>query len=217
MIEGQDIFIQGLSQGQRLGFPNFQFKSGEAIWVSGPSGSGKTAFLKALAGLVPITQGSLSLNGVPWTLNSRKAMALWRRHSGWVSSQPVFDQTGDVRHHIALPLQLRGVASHQIRVKVNQILEELHFFVGRQVTPHQIRTSDALLVALARALVYHPTLLLLDDCLSHLDPIAISHVLTYLQKCQSEGMILILADRNPPQVPFSLTEFPLLKHDDSLV
>lgn len=217
MIEGQDICIQGLNQESRLSFPNFQFNLGEAIWVSGPSGSGKTAFLKALAGFVPVIQGSLRLNGVSWALTSRKAMALWCRHTGWVSNQPIFDQTRDVRHQIGLPLQLRGVAPRQVYLRVQQILEDLHFFVSRRVTPQQIRTSDALLTAFARALIHHPTLLLLDDCLSHLDPVAFSHVSLYLQKCQAEGMILIIADRNLPTVPFSLTEYPLLNHDDSLV
>ena len=217
MIEGQGISIRGLSQAQRLSFPNFQFNLGEAIWVSGPSGSGKTAFLKALAGLAPIIQGCLNLNEVSLALNSRKAMALWRRHAGWVSSHPVFDREQDVRSQIALPLQLCGIAPHQSQAKVQQILEDLHFFVARHVTINQMRASDVLLAALARALIHHPTVLLLDDCLSHLDPIATSQVLSYLQKRQSEGMILVLAERNQPTVPFSLTEYPLLNHDESLV
>ena len=144
---------------------NLNIKSGEYFLILGPTGAGKTVLLEAIAGLYPIIKGEIRIDGKEITkLNPEK------RGIGIVYQDQVLFPHLSVEENIAFGLKLRKYPKGEIKAKVGAMAE----VVG---IPHLLKRSPVTLsggekqkVALARALVTEPRVLLLDEPLSALDP-----------------------------------------------
>lgn len=144
---------------------NLEIKEGHFFTLLGPSGCGKTTALRALAGLVEPTKGSIFIDGKDVTrLPSDK------RQLGMVFQNYALFPTMSVRDNIAFGLKVHKVAKDEIRERVSAIAREV------ELTDTQLDRSVGELsggqqqrVAIARALIMRPKILLLDEPLSNLD------------------------------------------------
>ena len=140
---------------------------GESVAITGPSGSGKTLFLRALAGLDPVQEGTLYLEGRP--LQAWPA-PLYRSRVVYVAQRPaLFD--GTVEDNLARPFTLAVRRGHAFdRRRALEVLAALGRdaeFLRRPVTV--LSGGEAQIVALARALLVEPAILLLDEPTASLD------------------------------------------------
>ena len=142
-------------------------KEGDIICLLGPSGIGKTTILRSIAGLEKIENGQIKLKGK--TLSSNKINIEPEERNISLS----FQENSLFPHHtIEKNIQLgkeRKSSSKKKKININKIIKLLNIGKILDHYPHQISAGEAQRVSLARSLVSHPDLLLLDEPLSNVD------------------------------------------------
>ena len=143
---------------------NLDIPAGEFLTMLGPSGSGKTTSLMMLAGFEPATHGEIRLAG-----RSINNVPPHKRGIGMVFQNYALFPHMSVAENLAFPLKVRGTAPAEIEAKVARALAmvELPGFGGRR--PAQLSGGQQQRVAVARALVFDPSLVLMDEPLGALD------------------------------------------------
>lgn len=162
-------------QGVGLTFPGpvvaltgatFNIGRGELVSIVGPSGCGKSTLLRLIAGLLPVTSGTLNVAGRPASEARRRGV-----HLGFVFQDATLLPWRTVQDNIRLPLELLGVprSEHAARIRDALALVGLNEFAN--ALPNQLSGGMRMRVALVRAMVTHPELLLLDEPFGALDEI----------------------------------------------
>jgi spermidine/putrescine ABC transporter ATP-binding subunit len=140
------------------------FDDREFFGLLGPSGSGKTTLLRSIAGFVSPTMGQILVDG---TDISR--IPTYKRDIGMVFQNYALFPHMTVFENIAYPLSVRRVASAEIKLRVDKILELVQLGGYGLRRPRELSGGQQQRVALARALVSRPRVLLLDEPLGALD------------------------------------------------
>jgi putative spermidine/putrescine transport system ATP-binding protein len=139
-------------------------EQGEFIALLGPSGCGKSTALNCLAGLLPLTRGSI------WQDDVRlDTVAPERRGFGMVFQNYALFPHLSVRRNIAFGLQMRRVPRADIRRRVDEAIRLVHLEEHAGKLPGQLSGGQQQRVAIARAVVLEPSLVLMDEPLSNLD------------------------------------------------
>lgn len=139
---------------------------GEKVAVVGPSGSGKTTLLKCILGIARYTKGSLKIGGVEVDKYDKRKNEL-----AYVSQEFVLYPRMTVYQNIAYPLRASGMSYEQADALVIDIAKKLRLFRLLTRKPAQLSGGQQQAVAIARALVKKPSVVLLDEPLSNLDAI----------------------------------------------
>ena len=169
---------------------SFDVQQGEFFGLVGESGSGKSTILRAIAGLVPVHAGSITVNGKP--LRDRRDKAFYR------SVQMVFqDPYGSLHPRQTVDrLLLEPLAIHGIRdsePRILKALDEVGLGSGfRFRYAHQLSGGQRQRVAIARALILQPSILLLDEPTSALDASVQAEVLNLLEQVRRDHNLTFL-------------------------
>jgi molybdopterin-binding protein len=143
---------------------------GEIVAILGPNGAGKTTFLRAVAGLVPLTRGRVDLDDVVLEDVARHIhLPPERRPIGVVFQDYLLFPHLSAIENVAFGLRARGVAAGDARARATSWLERLGVAEYAESRPRALSGGQAQRVALARALAIDPRLLLLDEPLAALD------------------------------------------------
>lgn len=152
------LLVQGLAvpfgSGPGLRDVSFDVGPGERFVVLGASGAGKTSLLRALAGLSPWTAGSIVKSG----------------EAIYLHQTPVLFPHLTVYENVAFPLRVRNRREPEVDSRVRAALASVHMDGFAPRMPRTLSGGQTHRVALARAVVARPALLLLDEPLSSLDP-----------------------------------------------
>jgi molybdate transport system ATP-binding protein len=142
----------------------------ELVAVVGPNGAGKTTLLRALAGLVPIDQGRITINGeVVDDPATSQFVAPNRRSVGVVFQDYLLFAHMTARDNVAFGLRERGTRKAAARQRAEELLAEVGLADKTGARPRELSGGQAQRVALARALAIEPSLMLLDEPLAALD------------------------------------------------
>lgn len=144
--------------------------AGEVVGVVGPNGAGKTSWLRCLAGFIRLTSGLISCDNIVW---DDPATPRWvpseLRGIGMVFQQPALFEHLSVRQNIAFPLRARGQKASETRAKVDHYIERFELGAYCDYRPQQLSGGEQQRVAVARALIGEPDVLLLDEPFSGID------------------------------------------------
>lgn len=143
---------------------NLDVGEGELIALLGPSGSGKSTLLMAIAGFEQPTSGDIRLCG-----NSLIGLPPHKRGIGMVFQKYALFPHMSVAENIAYPLRRRNISRDQIAKSLDYALSLIQLDHLRTRLPSQLSGGQQQRVALARSLVFEPSLLLLDEPLGALD------------------------------------------------
>jgi tungstate transport system ATP-binding protein len=151
---------------QVLDVPALELRAGEVLALMGPNGAGKSTLMLALAGLLPLTGGSLRFKGAG--LRLRPEREAYRRRMTMVFQDPLlFDAT--VAQNIATGLKLRGVPAAVREPAVRTWAQRLGIGDLLDRSARQLSGGEAQRTALARAFVLGPEILFLDEPFASLD------------------------------------------------
>ncbi len=142
---------------------------GEVVAVLGPSGSGKTTLLRAVMGFVPLSRGSVWLNGTLASDARHTRVPPEARNLAVVFQSLALWPHLTVRGNLAFGLCSRRLSRVETARRIAQALEEVGLTGLAQRYPHQLSGGEQQRVAVARALVLEPEAVLLDEPLSSLD------------------------------------------------
>jgi len=139
-------------------------KRGEFIALLGPSGCGKSTALNCIAGLLPLSGGSI------WLDEMRiDTLPPERRGFGMVFQNYALFPHMSVERNVAFGLRMRGVAGSEVGPRVARALKLVQLVGQEQKLPGQLSGGQQQRVAIARAIVIEPPLILMDEPLSNLD------------------------------------------------
>jgi len=166
---------------------------GEALAVLGPSGSGKSTLLNLIAGLDRPTSGTVSVDGVRVDRLSEAASAQYRRTRIGMVFQ-FFNLLDDltVLDNVLLPAQLSGTARGAALKRGQELLEYLGVARHAKAFPGRLSGGERQRVAVARALMNRPPLLLADEPTGALDTASGQEVRHLLTELNRDGQTLLL-------------------------
>jgi spermidine/putrescine ABC transporter ATP-binding subunit len=165
---GETLAVRSISKsyGEHSILHDFSLEvaAGEFVTLLGPSGSGKTTILMAVAGFVPIDSGEILLGGRDFS-----TLPPHKRGLGVVFQSYLLFPHMTVRENVAFPLTLRGTAKAEIAARVTETLDLVGLMGLEDRLPRQLSGGQQQRAALARALVFRPAVLLMDEPLGALD------------------------------------------------
>ena len=147
---------------------NEVFNDGEFITLLGPSGCGKTTMLRMIAGFEIPTTGEIWIDDKLVT-GGKTFLPPEKRNIGMVFQSYAVWPHMNVFDNVAYPLQIKHVNKEEIKSRVTRILDIVHLAKYIDRLPNQLSGGQQQRIALARALVAEPKVLLLDEPLSNLD------------------------------------------------
>ena len=156
----------GKNWGRLAALTDISLKVPRGMFLSllGPSGCGKTTLLRVIAGTLAPDGGRVMVDGADVT-----RVPTHRRNMGMVFQSFALFPHLSVADNVAFPLQVRGVARAEERERVSEALRMVHLDPLAERFPRELSGGQQQRVGLARAIVYQPTILLLDEPLSNLD------------------------------------------------
>jgi molybdate transport system ATP-binding protein len=157
--------------------------------IFGPSGSGKTSLLRAIAGLIEVDSAQIQLMGDIWH-SDEACLPVHQRSVGFVFQQPSLFEHLNVHENLKYGLERRAVESRRIGFDEVVSLLDIDQLLDRQ--PQFLSGGEVQRVAIGRALLASPMLLLMDEPLASLDTQLKREILPYLDRLQRNLDIPVL-------------------------
>jgi putative spermidine/putrescine transport system ATP-binding protein len=162
-------------------------RAGECVTLLGPSGSGKTTLLRIVAGLLDPDQGEI------WIEDKRAThLPAYRRDIGLVFQSYALFPHLSVFENIAFPLRMRGLDRAQIQARVERALAAVRLEPLHARMPSELSGGQQQRIALARSMVYEPSIVLMDEPLAALDKKLREQLQLELRRVQRELGITML-------------------------
>jgi putative ABC transport system ATP-binding protein len=172
---------------------NLEVCAGEALAVLGPSGSGKSTLLNMIAGLDKPTEGSVTVDGLRIDGLTEADSAKYRRERIGMVFQ-FFNLLDDltVDDNVLLPAQLAGMPRGEAGIRAAELLEYLGIARHARAFPGRLSGGERQRVAVARALMNRPSLLLADEPTGALDSASAADVRELLTELNENGQTILL-------------------------
>ena len=172
---------------------------GEQVALVGLSGSGKSTLLHLLGGLDVPTAGRIVFDGIDLAGLGEPARSLWRcRHVGFIYQFFNLIPTLSVLENVLLPLELNGISERAGRKTALNLLAEVGLAERADSHPDRLSGGEQQRVAIVRALVHQPQLVLADEPTGNLDFATGEKVLDLLDRLvRASGRTLILVTHSP--------------------
>ena len=177
---------------------SFRVERGDFVFLVGPSGSGKTTLLRLLyADLLPIA-GDLSVVGQKLAKLDKVSLPYFRQKIGLVFQDFKFLPDKTVKENLAIPQKLAGTAPKLVKENVNKFLHQMGLSHHQHALPTEISSNELRRLAIARAVINNPVLLLADAPTEGLDLRLSLEVMALLDALNFQGMTVFVSttDRN---------------------
>ncbi len=166
---------------------------GEFVYVTGPSGAGKSTMLKMLYGAVKPTAGRIMVAGLDLGTIKRRDLPQLRRNMGIVFQDFKLIQQRNVFENVALSLEVIGASRQVIERRVEAVLGIVGLRGRGSEFPPTLSGGEQQRVAVARAIVNDPAILLADEPTGNLDGAMAIEVMEILQAINLKGTTVMVA------------------------
>ena len=172
---------------------------GEMVAIMGTSGSGKSTLLNMISAIDEPTGGTLFLFGKEANAiyKEPRASNFRKENIGFIFQSFHLLKDLNVEDNIALPLILNDIPSKEIKVRVEETMQQLGIYNWRKHRPHELSGGQKQRVAIARAIITNPPILLADEPTGALDVNTTDDILRLLVDIQSEGQTILLVTHDP--------------------
>jgi len=177
---------------------------GDALLLTGPSGAGKTTLLRLIFAAERADRGDLLINGHSLGRLRTSSIPYVRRNIGVVFQD--FKLLGDrsALDNVAITLEILGLSRAEVRVRARQALEAVGLGQRLEIRTDRMSGGEQQRVAMARALVGDPAILLCDEPTGNLDPDRARELLFLLDEVHRRGTTLVVATHDPQVVDFGI-------------
>jgi cell division transport system ATP-binding protein len=168
-------------------------EKGEFVFLTGPSGAGKSTLLRLLLVQDRPTEGELFVNGHDLTSLSRGDVQEYRRGIGFIFQDFKLIPTRTVFENVAFVLEVLGVPGGQQRRRAFQVLKWVGLQHRINAYPRDLSGGEQQRIAIARALVNDPVLVLADEPTGNLDPDLSLEIMNLLREVNAGGTTVVVA------------------------
>ena len=172
---------------------SFALGEGSFTWLLGPSGAGKSSILRLMHAALRPTRGVVSVLGTDIGQADRAALPALRRKIGVVHQEFRLLPHLSAWDNVALPLRLAGRGEAAIRQDVNEILEWLGLTAKAARAPAGLSGGEQQRIAIARAIITRPALLIADEPTSELDVFEARRLIALFVEMNRLGTAIVLA------------------------
>jgi cell division transport system ATP-binding protein len=165
----------------------------EFLLLSGPSGAGKSTLLKLIYLGEPVSEGQILVDGMNLSRISRKRIPFLRRKCGIIFQDYKLIPTKTVFENIALVLEAAGKKKRTVRMKVNSVLRTVGMEGKGDSVPPSLSGGEQQRIAVARAVVGDPKIILADEPTGSLDAKSADIILNLLKRFYALGATVIVA------------------------
>lgn len=175
---------------------------GQLIALLGPSGSGKTTLLSVLSGMIPVTSGSVVVDGIDVLKLQGSALEQYRRDTiGIVFQGFNLIPSLNARENVAAPLLVAGVKRKEALARADALLAEVGLEDRADHKPQHLSGGQQQRVAVARGLIGDPKVLLADEPTANLDHISAEAVVQLLRTLRDRGRTIIISTHDERLLP----------------
>src|SRR3989344_3591166 len=175
---------------------SLKIKDGEFVSIMGPAGAGKSTLLRLLTREISPHKGEVILDGVNLAQISSKAIPLLRRKIGTVYQDFKLLSAKTAFENVAFAMEVCGAGKGEIDSDVPKILGIVGLGDKLKSFPHQLSGGEKQRLAIARALIHRPKIILADEPTGNLDLVNSYDVVKLLMKINELGTTVILATHN---------------------
>ena len=176
---------------------SFQITAGEMVFLTGHSGAGKSTLFKLLAAIERPTSGSVVINGQNLAALRREAIPYLRRKLGLIfqDQKLLFDRT--VLDNVLLPLAIVGHPAKEARRRALAALAKVGLPEREQTMPIALSGGEQQRLAIARAVVNRPAIILADEPTANLDRASALEILKIFRSFQQAGVTVLIVTHDP--------------------
>ncbi len=175
---------------------NLHIKDGEFVSIIGPAGAGKSTLLRLLTREISPFKGEIILDGIDLAKIPSKAIPLLRRKIGTVYQDFKLLSAKTAFENVAFAMEVCGADKGEIDSDVPKILGIVGLGDKLKSFPHQLSGGEKQRLAIARALIHRPRIILADEPTGNLDLVNTYDVVKLLMKINELGTTVILATHN---------------------
>lgn len=184
----EKVYGKNAATGTALDGINLTINKGEMVAIIGKSGSGKSTLLNLLAGLIPLTQGTILFKQENMVTFKDKQMASYRnKNIGYIVQNFGLISTMTVLKNVLLPMKRKKDA-----LKALGILKQLGMEEKADKYPHELSGGERQRVAIARALINDPDVILADEPTGALDSENGANLMDIFKALNQEGLTLVI-------------------------
>ncbi len=173
---------------------SIRVEQGEIVGLLGRNGAGKTTTFRMTIGMVAPDEGTVIFDGVEVTKMPMYKRA--RRGMGYLSQEPSIFQRLTVRQNILAIMETMNLAKNIRNEKCDHLLDQFGLTVQADQMARTLSGGERRKLEIARALVTNPTMILLDEPFSGVDPIAVEDLQGEIRALKDRGISVLLTDHN---------------------
>ena len=195
------IVLENICKSYATGAPalsgvNLTIKQGEFVFIVGDSGSGKSTLIKLLLRELVPTSGDIYVNGQNLQQLKRRNVPKYRRNLGVVFQDVRLLKDRNVYENVAFAQRIIQVPGREIKKNVPSILSVVGLAGKYKAKPRQLSGGEQQRVAMARALINRPPILLCDEPTGNLDPKNSWEIMKLLEQINQKGTTIIVVTHN---------------------
>ncbi len=201
MITASDVTKRYAEGREALRNVSFEITAGEMVFLTGHSGAGKSTLFKLLAAIERPTSGSIVINGQNLASLRRHAIPYLRRKLGLIfqDRKLLFDRT--VLDNVLFPLAIVGHPVREAQRRAQAALAKVGLPNRDQTFPIALSGGEQQRLAIARAVVNRPAIILADEPTANLDAASASEILEIFRAFQQVGVTVLIATHDPLSLP----------------